>query len=96
MLFLVISSPRPEEPAAINAARQRFWPWVQGLTDQGKVKSVHAKVGRGAVVLFDVASNEELHLHLTSWSNLIPATFDIHMLIDMDRAREFLRQQATL
>jgi hypothetical protein len=95
MLFLVISEPRPEPPATVTAARQRFWPWVQGLIDDGEVKSVHAKVGRGAVVLFDVESNEVLHAHLTSWANIIPATFDVHALIDMDRAREFLQRQIT-
>ncbi len=95
MLFLVISEPRPEPPASVASARQRFWPWMQGLIDKGEAKSVHAKVGRGAVVLFDVDSNETLHAHLTTWANFIPATFQIHALIDKDKAQAFLQRQIT-
>jgi hypothetical protein len=58
MLFLVISEPRPERPSSVTAARQNYWTWIQPLIDKGEVRSVHAKVGRGAAVLFDVPSNE--------------------------------------
>ncbi len=54
MLFLVISDPRPEPPTGIAASRQRFWTWVDPLITAGRVRSIHAKVGRGAVALFDV------------------------------------------
>lgn len=93
MLFLVISEPRPEPPSSVATARQRYWPWIQSLIDRGEVKSVHAKVGRGAVVLFDVASNEVLHAHLNAWADIIPATFQIHALIDPGRAQAFLQGQ---
>ena len=72
MLFLVISEPRPEPPTSVAPARQRFWSWIQPLIDAGEVRSVHAKVGRGAVVLFDVASNETLHAHLNAWADIVP------------------------
>ena len=90
MLFLVISEPRPELPSSVVASRQRYWTWVQPLIDSGEVRSVHAKVGRGAVVLFDVASNEALHTHLNAWADIIPATFQVHALIDPQAARRFL------
>ena len=93
MLFLVISEPRPEPPTSVVAARQRYWTWIQPLIDRGEVRSVHAKVGRGAVVLFDVASNEALHAHLNAWADIIPARFDVHALIDPAAARQFLAQQ---
>ena len=93
MLFLVISEPRPEPPSSVVAARQRYWNWIQPLIDSGEVRSVHAKVGRGAVVLFDVASNEALHAHLNAWSDIVPARFDVHALIDPAAAQSFLRQQ---
>ena len=48
MLFLVISDPRPERPSTVTAARQSYWTWIQPLIDKGEVRSVHAKVGRGA------------------------------------------------
>ncbi len=90
MLFLVISEPRPEPPTSVAPARQRFWSWIQPLIDAGEVRSVHAKVGRGAVVLFDVASNETLHAHLNAWADIVPARFDVHALIDPAAARRFL------
>ena len=93
MLFLVISEPRPEPPSSVVAARQRYWSWIQPLIDRGEVRSVHAKVGRGAAVLFDVASNEALHAHLNAWADIVPARFDVHALIDPDAAQRFLHQQ---
>jgi hypothetical protein len=60
MLFLVISEPRPEPPSSVIAQRKLYWEWVAPLQASGEVRSVHAKVGRGAVVLFDVPSNERL------------------------------------
>ena len=95
MLFLVISEPRPEPPSSVTAARQRYWTWIQPLIDAGQVRSVHAKVGRGAVVLFDVASNEALHAHLNAWADIVPARFDVHALIDSPSARRFLQEQAS-
>jgi hypothetical protein len=94
MLFLVISEPRPEQPSSVTADRQRYWTWIQPLIDAGEVRSVHAKVGRGAVVLFEVASNEALHAHLNAWAEIIPARFEVHALIDPVNARGFLDRQA--
>jgi hypothetical protein len=93
MLFLVISEPRPERPSSVTAARQSYWTWIQPLIDKGEVRSVHAKVGRGAAVLFDVPSNEALHAHLNAWADIIPARFEVHALIDPANARRFLDEQ---
>ncbi len=94
MLFLVISEPRPERPTQVVSARQRFWTWIDPLIATGEVRSVHAKVGRGAVALFDVASNEALHARLNAWADIVPARFEIHALIDPDSARQFLAHGA--
>ena len=90
MLFLVISEPRPEPPNTVLAQRQAFWRWIAPLQASGEVRSVHARVGRGAVVLFDVADNEALHRRLSEWAGMIPARFDIHPLIEPAAARAFL------
>jgi uncharacterized protein DUF3303 len=90
MLFLVISEPRPESPSSVIAERRRYWTWIQPLLDAGQVRSVHARVGRGAVVLFDVPSHEALHAHLNAWADIIPARFDVHALIDPASAQRFL------
>jgi muconolactone delta-isomerase len=90
MLFLVISEPRPEPPSAVAAARRRYWPWVRALSEAGLVRSVHARAGRGAVVLFDVDGNETLHRLLNEWADIIPARFDVYPLIDPEAAGRFL------
>ncbi len=60
MLFLVISTPRPEHPSTLVGDRTRYWDWMRPLLNEGLARSVHARVGRGAVALFDVPSNEVL------------------------------------
>ena len=47
-------------------------------------------MGRGAVALFDVPSNERLHQRLNEWANLIPARFELHALIEPAAARAYL------
>jgi muconolactone delta-isomerase len=91
MLFLVISNPRPEAPSSVVASRQRYWEWIAPLQASGEVRSVYARVGRGAVVLFDVASNEVLHRRLNEWQDIIPVQFEVYPLIDPDAAQHFLR-----
>ena len=92
MLFLVISDPRPEPPSSVTSQRKRYWDWIAPLQAAGEVRSVHARVGRGAVVLFDVPSNERLHQHLNAWADIIPAHFQVHPLIDPEAAKTFLNQ----
>ena len=91
MLFLVISEPRPEPPSSVASQRKRYWNWVAPLQASGEVQSVHAKVGRGAVALFDVPSNERLHQRL-EWADIVPARFEVHALIDPGAAQAFLNQ----
>lgn len=91
MLFLVISEPRPERPSTVTVQRRRYWDWVAPLQAAGTVRAVHAKVGRGAVVLFDVPDHEALHRHLTAWAEIVPARFDIHPLIEAAHAQSFLQ-----
>ncbi len=93
MLFLIISDPRPEPPGLIAEQRQLYWRWIDPLTRSGQVRSVHAKVGRGAVVLFDVDSNETLHRYLNELADIIPAHFTVHALIDPAAAQLFLASQ---
>jgi muconolactone delta-isomerase len=95
MLFLVISDPRPEPPSTVIASRQRYWEWIRPLQAAGEVRSVYARVGRGAVVLFDVPSNEALHRWLNEWADIIPVQFELHALIDPEAAQQFLRTGGT-
>ncbi|HEY1290907.1 MAG TPA: DUF3303 family protein [Burkholderiales bacterium] len=100
MLFLVISSPRPERPSAVANSRKKFWRWIDPMLESKQCRFVHARAGRGAVALFDVRSNEELHALLNAWAEIIPAHFDLYPLIDPAAAQRYLsgrrrRRQAT-
>lgn len=94
MLFLVISEPRPEPPSGVVALRRRFWEWARPLQESGEIRSLYARIGRGAVVLFDVGSNEQLHRRLNEWSEMIPAQFTVYPLIDPGAAQAFLGETA--
>jgi hypothetical protein len=54
MLFLVVSTPRPERPSELTRTRQSFWPWIARYEAQGVCRQIYARVGRGAVGIFDV------------------------------------------
>jgi hypothetical protein len=93
MLFLVISTPRPDRPSTLVALRKRYWKWMQPLLDGGLARAVYARVGRGAVALFDVDSNDTLHRLINEWSDIMPAHFDIYPLLDPAAAQRFLARK---
>ena len=56
---------------------------------------IYARPGRGAVALFDVDSQEQLHALLNEWAEIIPAHFELYPLIDAAAAKRYLaRKQA--
>src|SRR5262249_23923109 len=61
MLFLVVSTPRPERPSVPVRNGQSFWPWIAGHQARGSCRHIYARVGRGAIAVFDVADNDALH-----------------------------------
>jgi muconolactone delta-isomerase len=75
-------------------SRHRYWEWIAPLQRSGEVRAVYARVGRGAVALFDVPSNEMLHRRLNEWQEIIPARFEVHALIDSAAAQSYLRETA--
>ncbi len=93
MLFLVISSPRPERPSTVAASRQAYWRWIAPKLKSKKALFAHPKVGRGVAVAFDVRSHEELHALLNEWADMIPAEFQVIPLIDQAKAQRYLAQQ---
>jgi muconolactone delta-isomerase len=94
MLFLVVSTPRPERPSDLANTRQSFWPWIAGYQASGLCRQVYARVGRGAVAIFDVDGNDALHRILNEWADIIPAHFDTYPLIDAEAANRMLAAQA--
>ena len=92
-LFLVISNPRPERPSELAGRRQSFWPWIGTYEASGVCRHVYARVGRGAVAVFDVEDNGQLHRILNEWADIIPAQFEVHPLVDVETTREMLAAQ---
>ncbi|MFN0314514.1 MAG: DUF3303 domain-containing protein [Burkholderiales bacterium] len=94
MLFMVVSTPRPEKPSAMTRLRQSFWRWIDPHLKSGMARWTYARCGRGAVALFDVDSNATLHRLLNEWAEIIPANFDVYPLVDVAQSRKFLAGQA--
>jgi hypothetical protein len=92
-LFLVVSTPRPERPSDMASRRQSFWPWIGKYETAGVCKHIYARVGRGAVAVFDVETNEVLHRILNEWADIIPAEFDVYPLVDIEATRKMLAAQ---
>ena len=93
MLFLVVSTPRPERPSEVAHHRQSYWPWIAAYQASGVCRQVYPRVGRGAVAVLDVESNEALHRILNEWADIIPAHFDTYPLVDMDSTKGMLAAQ---
>jgi muconolactone delta-isomerase len=93
MLFLVISTPRPERPSEVAERRQSFWPWIADYQARGVCRHVYARAGRGAVAVFDVVDNNALHRILNEWADIIPAHFDTYPLVDLEATQRMLAGQ---
>ena len=93
MLFLVVSTPRPERPSELADRRQSFWPWIAEHERKGRCRQIYARVGRGAVAVLDVESNEALHRILNEWADIIPAHFEVYPLVDLDATKRMLAEQ---
>jgi len=91
MLYLVVSTPHPSKPEDVKGVRAKWWAWAEDLKSEGKAICYFARVGRGAVVIFDVTSNDELHELLTQWLNMVPVTFDTYPLVSREQALQFLK-----
>jgi hypothetical protein len=93
MLFLVVSTPRPERPSDLAERRQLFWPWIAKYEASGACRHIYARAGRGAIAVLDVASNEALHQILNEWADIIPAHFDTYPLVDLEATKRMLAAQ---
>ena len=97
MLFLVVTKPAPTRPSAVRSDRQQLWEWARPLMERGVIRdrAMYAKVGRGAMAIFDVESNEELHRLLSQWLELVPAEIEVCPLMDHDAMATFLSEDPT-
>ena len=81
MYFMVISTPRAEKPSAVRDGQKQWWDWINALIASGTAKHVYTKLGRGAVIIFDVDSHETLHKLVNQWNECVPATFEVEALL---------------
>lgn len=92
MLFLVISTPRPDSPSVMKDRRKLCWDWIEPLKASGELTAFHARVGRGGIAIFNVASNLALHRRMSEWAEMIPTTFEVYPLVDDADATQYLDQ----
>src|SRR5262249_23991597 len=93
MLFLVVSTPRPERPSELAQTRQAYWPSIAKYQPCGVCRHIYARAGRGAVAVFEVEDNDALHRILNEWADIIPVHFDTYPLIDAEAANRLLAAQ---
>jgi muconolactone delta-isomerase len=80
---------RPTWPRAVKASSHGS----PGYEAKGICKQIYPRVGRGAVAIFDVESNDVLHRILNEWADMIPAHFDTYPLVDLDTTKKLLAAQ---
>ena len=95
MHFLVISTPRADQPSAARANQTRFWDWLQPLAAAGTAKHVYTKLGRGAVIIFEVDAPETMHKLVNQWAECVPATFEIEALLPKDHQEKIARAKTS-
>ena len=97
MLYLVISTPLPGKPSEARTNRQKLWEWAQPLIEQEIIKDncIYAKVGRGAIALFDVRSHGELNNYISQWLEIIPAEMQLLPLLSQEVTHRFLSDTVT-
>lgn len=81
MHFLVISTPAATSPSVARGGQKQWWEWINALAAKGVAKHIYTKLGRGAVIIFDVDSHEAVHKIVNQWSELVPATFEVEALL---------------
>lgn len=91
MYFLVISTPKAGKPSAARGGQKEWWDWLNALIEQGIAKHVYTKLGRGAVIIFDVDKHETLHKIVNQWAELVPATFEVEALLPKEHQERIAR-----
>ena len=91
MHYLVISTPAATKPSGLREGQRQWWDWVNALIAQGTAKHVYTKLGRGAVIIFDVDSPETLHKLVNQWNEQVPATFEIEPLLPKEHQERIAR-----
>ncbi|MFQ5998415.1 MAG: DUF3303 family protein [Candidatus Bathyarchaeia archaeon] len=87
-----MSTPKPAKPAEVAEARMGFLNYTEELKKTRKLLSFYPRVGRGAVAILDVESNDELHEFLNKWLTFVEVYFDVYPLVEPEKVKNILRQ----
>lgn len=91
MHFLVISTPVARKPSEAREGQKQWWEWINALIANGTAKHVYTKLGRGAVVIFDVKEHADIHKLVNQWSECVPATFEVEALLPKEHQERIAR-----
>jgi hypothetical protein len=91
MHFLVISTPSARRPSEVRESQRAFWDWLDPLVIGGTAKHVYTKLGRGAVIVFEVDSHETMHKLINQWAECVPATFQVEALLPREHQERIAR-----
>ena len=91
MFYLVISTPAATKPSGMRGGQVQWWDWVNALIADGTAKHVYTKLGRGAVIIFDVDGPEAIHKLVNQWNELVPATFEVEPLLPKEHQERIAR-----
>jgi hypothetical protein len=94
VIALVNSFPVPAAPSSVAHQRSAGWVWLAELEESGVLRYAYPKLGRGMVALFEVDSPETLQRLLTKWSEFVPCTFEVTVLVDAAFQRSLLLESS--
>jgi len=89
--FLVTSTPLPSQPSTMRVQQKAFWDWLRPLEENGTAKHVYVKIGRGAVIIFEVDSHEAMHKLVNQWQECVPANFEVVALVPKSHQENIAR-----
>jgi muconolactone delta-isomerase len=75
----------------MRSDQRAFWDWLAPLENNGTAKHVYTKLGRGAVIIFEVDSHEAMHKLLNQWTECVPATFEVTPLLAKQHQEQIAR-----
>ena len=91
MFFLVISTPMAQKPSAARDNQKQWWDWINHQQSIGVAKHIYTKLGRGAVVIFEVQHHEDVHKLVNQWAECVPATFEVTPLLPKDHQEKIAK-----
>ena len=74
----------------LKSGNQGDYALKEDLQSKNKVICFYPRVGRGSIVIFDVSSNDELHMLMTQWLDIVPASFDVYHLASPSETEKLL------